>query len=191
MEDDSIDVTGPPNDTLFHDFGATVWLRDDALERWGQAVTKLFRHLEVTEDVRALVVVGALAVEYSVDQVLLGLLPGYKALQDNRDFTFSVKIASVRAARILPFRVLADADHIRAIRNAFAHNLEVSRFEQLDSRHSASLATRLNQYQRPIAQPPTAMYRDLCLDVSVALLGYAERARAATQALWSTEGKRL
>lgn len=93
-------------------------------------------HLSATKDERALAIVGALLLEASIDDLLHTIMPGYKPLRNNKDFSFSTKIALARAMSMFPAEVFNGADTIRLIRNAFAHNLSVKSLAELPKRNT-------------------------------------------------------
>ena len=89
---------------------------------------ELFRADATVEDDRAVAVLGALLVEDAIDEFLGALMPGYKVLSGNRDFTFAIKIETARSLDICTKRFFNDADQIRSVRNEFAHARHVTTF---------------------------------------------------------------
>lgn len=101
------------------------------------ALDEALNHLAATKDERALVIVGALLIEGSIDDLLHTIMPGYKALRKNKDFAFSTKIELARSLRLCPNNVFNAADTVRAMRNAFAHNLPVTAINKLPEREDS------------------------------------------------------
>jgi hypothetical protein len=82
------------------------------------------------DDNRAVALVGALVVENAIDGFLGAHIPAFRKLQENRDFTFSLKTELARALELCPHRLFDSANGIRQIRNDFAHDLSISAFAQ-------------------------------------------------------------
>src|SRR6266581_4974494 len=116
-------VDGPEGESLFSQPGL-LFFRQDPL-------TDLFKKTEGLNDDRLLELVTALVVEDRLDLLLSSFLPRYKRLTDADDCTFAVKIALLEAAAFIPSKITRAATLIRKIRNAFAHNLTISRFDDL------------------------------------------------------------
>jgi len=128
----ALDINKPATGIVFEEFifpGLNVRPIFPDLE----ALDAALDHLAATKDERALVIVGALLVEGSIDDLLHTIMPGYKALR-KKDFAFSTKIELARALRLCPNSVFNAADTVRAMRNAFAHNLPVDAINKLPER---------------------------------------------------------
>jgi len=98
------------------------------------------------KDDRALVLVGALLIENAIDGLLSALMPGYKALEEKKEFTFSLRIEFARALRLIPVHVLTAADTIRGIRNVFAHKLQIDTLAAIDSKQKKAIIDRLRDF---------------------------------------------
>jgi hypothetical protein len=92
---------------------------------------ELFTKTEGLSDDRLLALVTALIVEGRLDATLSSFLPRYARLTDASDFTFSLKIALLESLAFVPPQVCSAADLLRKVRNEFAHNLDISSFDQL------------------------------------------------------------
>lgn len=125
------DISGPTGETLFSHAIEHVVVQHHS--EFQAELDEIWAHYKDISDERLLALVGALCVERSIQGILEALSPGFDTLQDDSAFTFSLKIKTVRAMRIIPSRVLAACDLIRQIRNEFAHHLDKKGFSQLSS----------------------------------------------------------
>lgn len=116
-------VDGPDGESLFAQ-PAHLFFRQNPLP-------DLFKRTEGLNDDRLLAIVTALVVEDRLDELLFAFLPRYKRLTDADDCTFAVKIALLEATAFIPSKITRAATLIRKIRNDFAHNLTISRFDEL------------------------------------------------------------
>ena len=107
-------------------------------------IEEQLKHLHSLKDDRALVLVGALLVEYYLDELLSSYIPDYKN-QLSR-WTLFVKTTIARALKLCPDYLYDSIDTIREIRNKFAHNLDVKNIEDLSNEYIKSLKSHLNQY---------------------------------------------
>ena len=71
--------------------------------------------------------IAAMVIESSLDRLLQSIAPGFKA----SGFTFAVKIKIAESLQLLPARILDACDFIGQVRNKFAHNVQLTRFEDL------------------------------------------------------------
>jgi hypothetical protein len=116
-------VDGPARESLF---------AQPALLHFGHnPLPDLFKKTEGLEDDRLLAIVTALVVEDRLDTLLAAFLPRYNRLTDAEDCTFAVKIALLEATAFIPTKIVGGATVIRRIRNEFAHNLAISRFDDM------------------------------------------------------------
>lgn len=101
--------------------------------------------LEQAQDDRALAVVYALAVEGALDRAIRAFCPGYDRLVENRDVTFSVKVEILESLALIPPHILRAIEPVRQIRNEFGHNLEITRFNDLQRKRLASIDSHLEK----------------------------------------------
>jgi len=137
-----IDITGPAGETLFwHALEHVIAKHGPKLQA---ELDELWAHYQDISDERLLALVAALCTENAIQGLLEAVGPGFDKLRDDADFTFSLKIKTVRALRIIPSRILTTCDLIRQLRNEFAHHLDRKTFSQLDpDKHLRKLKTQL------------------------------------------------
>ncbi len=93
----------------------------------------LLKKVRDAGDDRSMVLVSAMVCETYIDRLLAILLPKYSRLLDDAgNFTLSTKIKLLESFEIIPLHLTRAADLVRQIRNAFAHNLEVSSLSDVD-----------------------------------------------------------
>lgn len=92
---------------------------------------KLFKKVDGLNDHRLLTIVTALLVENRVDAILKFVYPRYDRLLDRQEYTFSMKLTTLEALRYLPPSICNTSNVIRKIRNEFAHNLNLVKFDDL------------------------------------------------------------
>jgi hypothetical protein len=110
-------------------------------------VQRYIQHIADLKDDRLYALVADLLAENAIDNYLLELMPKYKKeLADNKDFTFSLKIAVAKELRLSPAKFFKGADVLRKIRNEFAHNLEIKNFEDLNSKFINEIDSVLETY---------------------------------------------
>jgi len=88
--------------------------------------------IEGAKEERLLALVGALSMEEAIDLFLGAYIPDYPHLEEQRDFTLFIKIELTRCLRVIPKHILDAAVLINNIRNKFAHELRIERFDSLD-----------------------------------------------------------
>lgn len=119
-----------------------------------QIVSRQMRELSAyasgAHDDQVIALVGGLIVEDSIDRILSALMPKYKRLAGIRDVSFSTKTEILRAMNLIENQLLKDADFIRKVRNEFAHNLEVSKFDDLVNREYEDSHGKKRQYLVPL-----------------------------------------
>jgi hypothetical protein len=170
-----IDITGPEGETLFwHALEHIIAKHGPKLQA---ELDWLWAHYKDISDERLLAVVAALCVENAIQELLEAFGPGFGKLRDNADFSFSLKISTSRALRIIPSRVLTACDLIRQIRNDFAHHLDRKALSQLDSdKYLRKLTTHVaafNVKERDNTDY-TALFKELVSFTLVALRTYIE-----------------
>ena len=119
-------VDGPRGETLFHKPFFLYFRHDPTPE--------LLKKTQKIDYDRLLAVVSSLIVEDRLNAALSAFMPRYKVLDESEDYTFSMKIKLMRALNFIPTRLLSAADEIRKVRNEFAHNLELERFDQFKTK---------------------------------------------------------
>lgn len=112
-----------------------------------KAIDEALAHLDNAQEERALVIVGALLLEKAIDALLSAYVPGYESLNEERDFTFSMKIKLAKAVNICPVELLHCVNTVRDVRNAFAHELSVLNLSKILKKNK-DLAVTLRQRMR-------------------------------------------
>jgi hypothetical protein len=96
-------------------------------------LTNYFEHIGKLNDDRLIVLTAELLLENTIDRYLSAIMPSYKnTLGDNRDFTFSLKIAVAKGLKLSPSKFFKSVDLVRKVRNEFVHNLNIKSFDKLD-----------------------------------------------------------
>jgi predicted nucleic-acid-binding Zn-ribbon protein len=137
-----------------------------------QRIDKTLEYVQGLNDDRLLILIGALLVENAVHELLASIMPGYRSLQSNRDFTFSMQIEIAKALKLIPGKILNSADFVRKLRNEFVHNLAVDSFEKLPSSKLQSLQDRLRDFGPEVIEDDARAFRRLVLWVVVGLHVY-------------------
>lgn len=170
-------ISGKPGDSLFSE-GIFRHFKHNPLP-------DLFKKTEELNDDRLLALVTALIVESLLDELHRAFLPKYNnQLKKANEFTFSLKISLAEALNLIPPEILRAAHIIRAIRNAFAHNLDVNTFTALPT----NLTNRLcqlrsdvyRQFGKEDANPLGSLreeYKALAFFCIAGLDGYTENLR--------------
>jgi len=170
-----IDITGPEGETLFWHALAHI-IADRGPQLQGE-LDDLWVHYRGIADERLLAIVAALCIENAIEELLEALSPGFAQLRDDAGFTFSLKIKTARAIRVMPSRILGSCDLIRQIRNEFAHHLEKKQLSQLDDKKYlqklAAQVAAFNPAERDRALH-AALFRDLVGFVLIALRTYIQ-----------------
>ena len=183
--DEIIDIEGPAGETLF--WQLKEWLirdREDAIQ---QRLNDLWAHYKDDQDERLLALVGALCIEAALDNLLSGFAPRYDV-----DVPFGLKVSIARALCLIPSKILNSCDLVRAIRNDFAHNLDVSQFRELNRKRLDKLGpyVRLfNTRERDWKDWP-ALYRDMIGFTATGLTAYALQIEALRDYLGTDEFKK-
>ena len=170
----AINIGGPSGDSIFS--RPLVWcMKADTLKILQTELNDQFVHVRDANDDRLLALVGALVVENAIDRLLSAVLPGYGTLRDGMEFTFSMRIKMARAARLIPSRILGCADFVRAVRNDFAHDLEIGSFDQLDSSRLQSMRDRLSHFSPDLmaGKSHAQVFEELVIWTAIGLRLYA------------------
>lgn len=167
-----INVEGQRGDSIFYQF-KTWCLPPETVIKLQVKLDSDLIHVKELNDDRLLVLIGALLVENSVDELLSAIMPGYKSLRDNRDFTFSMRIEIARALQLIPSRILSCADFIRKVRNEFAHNLSIDSFSELNPSYLSSLRGRLREFTKDQPEKSDAeSFKGLVFLTALGIYGY-------------------
>jgi hypothetical protein len=173
-----IDITGPEGETLFRH--ALAYVVAEQGPKIQSEMDELWSHYKDVSDERLLALIAALCIENSIQELLQALGPGFSQLEDDVNYTFSLKIKTARALRIIPSRILTGCDLIRQIRNEFAHHLDTKQLSQLDpKKYLEKLAAQVfafNSADRDKANH-SAMFSSLVGFVLMALRTYIQHVR--------------
>ena len=128
-------------------FDRPIWwcLDKETQANFMSRLAQSLEHIVRIHDERLLLITGALLVESSIDNLLSDFMPGYNTLKENRDFSFSLKIALAKATELCPAPLFNYANLIRTMRNEFAHNIATSKIDQLPNKHIQTLNQYLTQ----------------------------------------------
>jgi len=137
-----VNVEGKKGESLFHSF---IFPGKDILTSINVGYMKYGKLIRETKDERLLAFIGALCMEEALDSFLGDYIPNYRHLEENRDFSLSMKIELVRSLRLIPMHLLGTADMVRDIRNKFAHNLDIDSFDSLDNGRRGKLRNRFKE----------------------------------------------
>lgn len=186
--EEQLDIQGPTGETLFD--RARVWaLEADALTKLQGSMDELLGHIAHAGDDRLLALLGALILENAVDRLAAAMLPGYRDIRDNSDFSFSMRTDVARAMRLVPQRLFAAVDAVRGIRNDFAHNLEFSLFSDLKPGRMSAVRDRLREFG-PHLEKGRSDYQavaQLVSNCALALLVYASHVEILNAAIRKPE----
>jgi hypothetical protein len=169
-----VNIEGPRGQSIFRRL--VGWcITADSLRTLQTELNDQFVHVRDANDDRLLALVSALVVENAVDGVLSGVMPGYTALRDRMDITFSMRIEIARAMHIIPSRILGCADFVRRVRNKFAHDLSIKSFDQLEPSQLQSMMDRLSKYNPDLLTDKThaEIFEELVVWTVVALRSYS------------------
>jgi len=134
-------------------FDVDLLIKDDP------ELPKIFKIINQKESDLNIILSRALYIEYVVDKLLKAWIPGYKELEENKDFTFSLKIELLRSFRFMPNYILNNADLIRKIRNEVAHNIEINKIEKVPKKYLSKLNAYLKESLKKDKKPPE-LYKD-------------------------------
>lgn len=172
LPNDFLNFEGPENETLFTKL--LIWcLPTEWFQTVQREIDAAFSQLSEIDD-RSLAVVGALILENAVDELLDAHIPSYKNIQDNANFSFSMKINLARSLRLCPTRLFRAIDAVRQIRNDFAHSLSISSFLECKPEHIRSVKGHLQQINPGLAnvELSSEQFKNLVSLVFLSLRGY-------------------
>lgn len=168
-----VTMSGPKGKTIFHDTYMAC-LADDTRLYLAKKTQERIDHTNKVKDIPAIVVVNSLIIENNIDDIIESLMPDYKILKNNTNFTFSMKIDILKALKVIPNFILNSCDIIRKIRNEFAHNLEIDDFDKLDKPLIKKMDGQLKNFDKKtnMEQPILDRYNELNFFTSWALQTY-------------------
>lgn len=171
-QEKTINVEGPPGKSIFHRY--LLWcLPQGAKEKFQRKIDdEILAPVRALNDDRLLVLVGALVVENTLNELLAAIMPSYKSLQDNKDFTFSMRIEIAKALQLIPSRILNCVDFIRYLRNDFVHDLSVEGFDKLEQPKIQSIQDRLSDFTLQVYENNAEAFRTLVVFTALAMYGY-------------------
>jgi hypothetical protein len=106
------------------------------------------KRLALLNDDRLYALVANLLVENMIDNYFAEIMPKYSKseLSKKIDFTVSLKIDVAKELRFSPPKLFNGAKVINQIRNDFAHNLEITKFDDLKEKRINDIYKILNSY---------------------------------------------
>ena len=151
-------IDGKVGESLFHQ-PLSRYFRENA-------VPELFRKVEGVDDERLLAIITALIVENRLESCLQALMPRYATLSQSNETTFSAKIRILEALNLVPLLLTEEAHLIRKIRNAFAHDLEKLRLDELEPELTRKLTNAARRAYAGKTNSPTTDVREAFQQVS-------------------------
>ncbi len=115
--------------------------------RDNQELPELFKKVEGLNDHRLLAIVTHLLMDNRLEKILRSYFDQYDHI---KKFTDSQKLNVLAAANLIPSDVIAAARCVLRIRNAFAHNLKVTTFDDLPPETIADLKKCREQVGTPV-----------------------------------------
>jgi hypothetical protein len=181
----ALTIAGAQGETLFHDTIPQCFTPAAMAAMRAQVVADI-EHFPPLDDDRIAILVGALLVENALDEFLRAFVPSYNLLEDNKDFTFSMRTNLGRSFRLCPNRIFGATDAIRNIRNVIAHHLEVTTIAQAEAVKNgliASMNGHVLQFDpaENMAVNDRLRYISLSVSLCVAYRSYAVHARKLNQ----------
>ncbi len=186
--DEILHIEGPSSKTIF--WGLLTWLFPlDRMEELQKELDDYWGHYRGLSDERAVVLVGALCVEDSLDRMINAFFPGSRILHENRDFTFSLKMDLLQACRLIPSRILDHCNLVRKLRNDFAHRLEFKTLSDWGSQNFQAVDQAIRSYlpQYDLGISHRKRFEDVVAAVCVALRMYSAQVEVLREFLDSPE----
>lgn len=143
-----LSIGGKKGESLFYDadiFNSLI-VMDKNFVPMSKQLTKYANLVYRAKEERLLALIGAISVEEALDSLLGAYIPNYKLILENTDFTFSMKVEIAYSLNLIPKHILNSSDLVRKIRNKFAHDINVDRFEYLDKRLKDNLKVRFKEF---------------------------------------------
>lgn len=146
---------------------------------------ELFQKTAGLNDHRLLALVTAMIVEDRINKVLSAFFARPKLIVDNDKFTFSMRIRVLEAANIIPLHITEACDIIRDIRNTFAHQLDITSFDQIDKpwKRVSGLISRRPDIVGSRGESRLDQFRSLSFVAIVGLDSFKTSARLLREAL--------
>lgn len=126
-----INIEGKQGESLFR--RPVKWFIQEDFKRIKDQYEGYQKLIEGAKEERLLALIGALSMEEALDLFLGAYIPDYHRLEKQRDFTLFIKIELALSLRIIPRHIIDAAELINNVRNKFAHELEISYFDDLDN----------------------------------------------------------
>ena len=170
----ALSVSGTLGETIFDDV-LPVMFTPAVQDQLRLKVADQLAHFPALDDDRIMVLVGALVVELTLDDLLRTMIPGFNELVKAKEFTFSMKTNLARTLRVCPSRIFGATDSIRNIRNAVAHNLEITTIAAVKPEYIASLKGHATAFEPAVdnGEDLRKTFFDVAMYVSFAFYAYA------------------
>ncbi len=183
-----INIEGEKGESLFR--RPVIWFIEGDFQRIKEQYESYQKLIEGAKEERLLAIIGALSMEEALDLFLGSYLPDYSNLEENRDFSLSMKIDLAHSLRLIPKHILNTADLIRSVRNKFAHNLNIICFGALDRGTKDSLGQKYRVFFPDDVDTGLTvkdMFVSIVEAVIVGLAIYASHLRAAKEFIHSED----
>lgn len=101
---------------------------------------------------RNFVINSAIIIEFLINNLLRILLPKYKDLDENLNFTFSLKIELLKSFNIISPNLIMRANIIREIRNKYAHNIEFDSITSLKQKDQSKISASYYSFNKDLSK---------------------------------------
>ena len=99
---------------------------------------------------RNFVINSAIIIEFLINNLLRILLPKYKDLDENLNFTFSLKIELLKSFNMINPNIIMRANIIREVRNLYAHNIEFESIISLKQKYQSKISTGYYSFNKDL-----------------------------------------
>lgn len=138
-----INIEGKKGESLF--YRPLIWGIEKDMKLISGQYAEYERLVREAKEERLLALIGAMSMEEALDFFLRAYIPDYSRLEENRDFSLSMKIDLAYSLRLIPTHILNTADLVRGIRNRFAHDLSIDCFDSLDDSFKNKLRVKFKE----------------------------------------------
>lgn len=157
-------MNDPKQQTMYTGYGEgclfeQAFIDLSSVGEWNREVPAFLQRIEASGDQRLMCIMGSLVAEHHVERFLRTVLPKYDLLEENRDFTFSMKTNFIEALHLLPSHIVKALHIVRAVRNEFAHSLDLVSVDDLKQKLRDRIRSvydhTYSRYEKPGAPPPS------------------------------------
>jgi hypothetical protein len=102
---------------------------------------EFLQKIKKSGDDRSYALMSALVIENYLDRVLSVIIPDFKRFIKDHEVSLSEKLDLLKSMQLIPIHLISCAHAARAVRNDFAHNLELNSFDNLSQNTKDKLRT--------------------------------------------------